>query len=348
MKKFLFLFKNSSHCFYLISSIFIFVLLLNQFHFFEWLIQFIEVLKPLFIGGVMAFFLQPLISPSKKKSIGRIIFVYLIFILLFLLIFFLVFLLALQSVPGIIRFMNDAYPVVLKFMEKISILDYIDMNQIQQVLMNGYSWLMPFIQSFLSFLTTFSLSVMISFFISIESDRITNEIIKYVKNYEKLFELYHIFSLILRQYVYSTLLDALFIIVTTSLILWLFHTPYALLMAVVLAFMNLFPYIGAILGNILIILIHLLLVKENTSWLILALFINSQLEGNVIHAWICNKTMKVHPLFLFTALLVNEYLFGIIGIILSPIVASIFQMCFITYSEYLNKKNIGGWENIIS
>ena len=68
----------------------------------------------------------------------------------------------------------------------------------------------------------------------------------------------------------------------------------------------------------------------------------------MIHAWICNKTMKVHPLFLFFALFINEFLFGIIGIILSPIVASILQMIFNTYREYLNQRNIGGWENIVT
>ena len=130
------------------------------------------------------------------------------------------------------------------------------------------------------------------------------------------------------------------------MILWIFHTPYALLLAILLAVLNLFPYVGAALGTFLILLLHLILVKENTLWLAAVLFLNSLLEGNIIHAWICNKTMKVHPLFLFAALLVNEYFFGVIGVILSPIVASILQMCLITYSEYLNRKNIGCWENI--
>ena len=348
MKKIRMILKSPVSCFYLIASVFLLILLLNQLHIFEWLYNFLIVLKPLWIGSAMAFFLHPLISAKKKASLFRIIFVYVIFIFSFLLLFFIIFFLILENFGGIINSINDIYPVLLSYMERYQILDYIDTDQIQGFLMNGYALFVPFIQNFIGFLTTFTLSIMISFFISLESDVIANEFRKYVKDYEKYFDLYDIFSKILRQYIYSTLLDISYVTVTTTVILYFFHTPYAPLLAILLAFLNLFPYVGAIAGSLLIFLIHYLLVGENTGWLVVVIFINSQLEGNIIHAWICNKTMKVHPLYLFVALLVNEYLFGLIGVILSPIVASIFQMCFVTYGEYLNRKNVGGWEKIVS
>ena len=125
---------------------------------------------------------------------------------------------------------------------------------------------------------------------------------KYVKQHEKILRFYDIFSNILRQYIYSTFLDITYIVLTTFIILYLLKTPYAFLLSVLLAVFNLFPYVGALAGSILLVTIHFLLVRENTVLLIIFIFINSQIESNVIHAWICNKTMKVHPLFLFFAL----------------------------------------------
>ena len=348
MKKIRAIMNSPSSFFYMTASFFLFILILNQFHILEWIYSFLLVLKPLWVGCVIAFFLQPLIATKKKNALLHIILVYLIFLFSFLILFMIIFFLILENFDLIAASINDMYPVLVAYMERYQIFNYIDTNQIQGFLMDGYELLVPFIHNFISFLTTFTLSIMISFFISLESDIIANEFRKYVKDYEKYFDMYAIFSNILRQYIHSTLLDMIYVIVTTTAILYFFHTPYAPLLAILLAFLNLFPYVGAIVGSLLIILIHFLLAGENTIWLIVAIFINSQLEGNIIHAWICNKTMKVHPLFLFVALLVNEYLFGLIGVILSPIVASIFQMCFVTYSEYLNHKNVGGWEKIAS
>ena len=193
MKKNTTFFKNPSACFYMIASIFIFILILKQFHFFEWIHSFLLVLKPLFFGAVMAFFLQPLMESHKKNRLIRIIFVYLVFIFSFLLLFFIIFFLILRNFSSFLDILNQNYPAMLSFMERYQILQYMDVNQIRNVLMGGYTWLMPFIQGFVSFLTTFSLSVIISFFISLESELIANEFIKYVKQYEKIFDLYHIF-----------------------------------------------------------------------------------------------------------------------------------------------------------
>lgn len=338
--------KNSSSYFYIIASITLIIFILNFIDFFDWLRQLIHVLKPLWIGGILAFFIQPLISNKKDVSLVKIIFIYLLFLFSFLFLFALFFYLLIQNIPSFIKIFNDYYPNIERFIQENRILNHIESPPIKDILLNGYEWLFPFVRGFIQFITTFIFSVLISFFISLESSFIHNEFKKYIKNYEQILHLYDIFSKILRQYIYSTSLDILYIIMSTSFILIFFKTPYAILLAILLSVFNLFPYVGALLGSVLLVFIHFVLVGENTIWLIIVIFINSQIESNIIHAWICNKTMKVHPLFLFVALLINEFLFGIIGIILSPIVASILQMILTTYREYLNQKNVGGWEKI--
>jgi len=318
------------------------VLLLDYIHFFSWIKELFHTIKPIWIGGILAFFIQPLLN---KNSLTRIILVYVLFLLSFLFLFVLIFYLLTENMPVFIEMIESIYPKIEKIMIQYKLNELI---QTKEIVVGSYTWIYPIVQGFFSFITTFVFSVIISFFISLESDFIKNEFKKYVKQHDKILKFYDIFSNILRQYIYSTFLDITYIVLTTFIILFLLKTPYAFLLSILLAVFNLFPYIGPLAGSILLVTIHFLLVRENTVLLIIFLFINSQIESNVIHAWICNKTMKVHPLFLFFALFINEFLFGIIGIILSPIVASILQMIFNTYREYLNQRNIGGWEDIVT
>lgn len=336
------LIKNPISYFFIISSIFITVLLLDYIHFFGWVKDLFHTIKPIWIGGILAFFIQPLLI---KNSLPRIILVYVLFLLSFLFLFILIFYLLIENMPVFIEMIESIYPKIEKIMIQYKLNELI---QTKEIVVGSYTWIYPIVQGFFSFITTFVFSVIISFFISLESNFIKNEFKKYVKQHEKILRFYDIFSNILRQYIYSTFLDITYIVLTTFIILYLLKTPYAFLLSVLLAVFNLFPYVGALAGSILLVTIHFLLVRENTVLLIIFIFINSQIESNVIHAWICNKTMKVHPLFLFFALFINEFLFGIFGVILSPIVASILQMIFNTYREYLNQRNIGGWENIVT
>lgn len=336
------LIKNPISYFFIISSFFITILLLDYIHFFSWIKELFHAIKPIWIGGILAFFIQPLLN---KNSLSRIILVYVSLLLSFLFLFVLVFYLLTENMPAFIEMIESIYPKIEELMIQYKLNELI---QTKEIVVESYTWIYPIVQGFFSFITTFVFSVIISFFISLESDFIKNEFKKYVKQHEKILKFYDIFSNILRQYIYSTFLDITYIVLTTFFILFLLKTPYAFLLSLLLAVFNLFPYIGPFAGSLLLVTIHFLLVRDHTVLLIILLFINSQIESNVIHAWICNKTMKVHPLFLFFALFINEFLFGIMGIILSPIVASILQMIFNTYREYLNQRNIGGWEDIVT
>lgn len=336
------LFKNPISYFFIISSIFITVLLLDYVHFFSWVKELFNTIKPIWLGTILAFFIQPLLT---KNTLSRIILVYVLFLLLFLFFFIVVFYLLIENMSIFIEMIESIYPKLEKLMIQYKLNE---LFQTKEIVMGSYTWIYPILQGFFSFITTFVFSVIISFFISLESNFIKNEFKKYVKQHDQILKFYDIFSDILRQYIYSTFLDIVYIVITTFFILYFLKTPYAFLLSILLAVFNLFPYIGALAGSLLVVVIHFLLIKENTILLIFLIIINSQIESNIIHAWICNKTMKIHPLFLFIALFINEFLFGIIGIILSPIVASILQMIFNTYREYLNQKNIGGWEDIVT
>ena len=346
MKK-IFKYIPTTLCF--LISVYVTILILKEISFFNFISNFIYALKPLWFGLILTLFIYPFLHNKEKKiSIIKIISVYLTFLLVILLILFIIIFLIYTNKDSLMNILNTLYPKLMIIIEEYHLEKIINLNQIQVFLINSYKTFLPLIKNIISFFTNFIFSILISFFISIDSHIFVNKFKVYVSNYEFYFKIYNIFSNILRKFIKSTFFDILYIIFTTTIILMFFKTPYAFVFASILAILNIFPYIGAIIGNGILIIVHYLLIKDNTIILFIVLLINSQIESHLVHTWICNKTMKIHPISLFVALLISEYLFGIVGIILSPILASVLQLSLMTYNEYLNQKNIGGWEKIIS
>ena len=334
---------------FFVFSIYIGILILKEISFFDFVFSFISVLKPLWLGIIITLFTIPFIKNKDNKiSLTRIISIYLVFMILILLLFFIFIYLVYENKDSLLILVNDTYPKLIKLINQYELDKFIKTNQVQTAIVKSYDLLIPLIRSIFTFITNFIFSFFVSFFITIDIEKIKNKFKIYISNYEIYFNVYNIFSNILRKFIKSTILNSIYIILTTSIILMIFRTPYALLLSLVLAIFNIFPYIGAILGNFLLVFIHFAFIKNQTILLLIILLINSQIESNLIHTWICNKTMKIHPISLFVSLILSEYFFGFIGIILSPLFASFLQMSLMTYNEYLNQKNVGGWEEINS
>ncbi|MCR4326929.1 MAG: AI-2E family transporter [Candidatus Roizmanbacteria bacterium] len=100
--------------------------------------------------------------------------------------------------------------------------------------------------------------------------------------------------------------------------------PYALPLAIIAGFLELFPYIGPILSTI-----PAFFVAVNTSWLlgvaVIALYlIVQQLENNVIVPVVMRRAVGIPPLFVLLSLMIGQKLFGFAGVLLAvPIVAAV-------------------------
>ena len=101
-----------------------------------------------------------------------------------------------------------------------------------------------------------------------------------------------------------------------------------------LAFLNLFPYIGATIGIVLIGIIALLEYSSFPWVLFIVIFILQQIEGNLVQPMIFHKTMHVRSLLTFVFLFIMEAIFGIFGALLSPIAAAMTQIAIRRWSHF--------------
>lgn len=329
-------------------SFYLLILLLKSLNLYDGIVALLKSLFPLFYGILLAFFLQPLVDKLKKYMKNKYA-VYVVYggsviIVLVVITFF---------VPFFMNELSSMSHTIAVLIEKILIfiqyhqLDLLVSDEMMKKIMQTTTdFSLNMIKDLFAVLVKILFSFAIAFFISQDFEYGINLFKKYVVNHSKWLNFYHTFSNVILKYLLGTILDLIFIFITASSILFYFHFENALFYGGILALLNLFPYIGATLGVALIALVGFLHFETFPFFCILVIWILQQIEANLIQPLIFNKTMDVHPLFLFTALFVGETLFGVTGLILSPIIGAFMQIAQRSYFHILNHQSVGGWEDI--
>lgn len=104
----------------------------------------------------------------------------------------------------------------------------------------------------------------------------------------------------------------------------LLGVPYAAVLGLWMSATAVLPYIGAFLGGIPAVLIALTVSWEMALLTVLVYVAINQLEGNLITPRIQGSAVRVHPLFIFFAVIAGSRLFGALGAIMAvPVLAVI-------------------------
>lgn len=93
--------------------------------------------------------------------------------------------------------------------------------------------------------------------------------------------------------------------------------PYSLLLALVVAVLNMIPYIGSIIGAIPCVLIALTDSFATAVWVLLIILAAQQIEGNLISPHIYGRTLHIHPLTTVLVVLVAGSVTGVVGVMIS-------------------------------
>lgn len=329
-------------------SLLLLVLLLKQLSLYEKLVDLYHALFPVFGGIVIAFLFQPVIDrlAEHMKIKTAIILVY-IGILAFGALLLVILL------PILYRQIMDFVSLLPDWVEKLKSLlneHHIVMERLADVedsaLQEGTMFMLDSIRTFFGTAMDYAIAYMTAFFISIDVEYCKRSAKKLFQNYHRFVTFYKTMSNIVFQYLTGTLLDLIFVSVTSAVVLYAAAFPNALLYAVILALSNLFPYIGPTVGLLFVILVGVLSYEQLPFITIILIWTIQQIESNIVQPMIFNKTMDVRPILTFVALFIADALFGIPGILLSPILASIMQIAFRSYLHAKTKDTVGEWEDI--
>ena len=348
--------KHTLEKFHFISSklllpllcIFIAVLVLKQINLYDVLINLYQTLIPVFSGFIIAFLLQPIIDKLAKKfpkkvAVSIVYFGILlagaILMIVLLPVIYQQFVDFSKTIPTWLTKVED---LLVKLHVPTPNFDALKKSFVQE----GYSIVFDSLISTGNTITKYGIGYITAFFISIDLEFWIHTLKKVIPNMNQFTTFYKTMSNIIYQYLIGTFLDLAFIAITTGIILYFAGFPNALLYAIILALSNLFPYIGPTIGLVIIIFVGILSYEQPPYMAFFIVWCIQQLESNIVQPIIFNKTMDVRPILKFISLFIFEVLFGIPGVILSPIFAAIIQITFRSYLHSKTSDKVGEWEDI--
>ena len=127
-------------------------------------------------------------------------------------------------------------------------------------------------------------------------------------------------------YITGNLAISLIAGVATYIALVLLGVPYALTLALMVAFFDLIPLIGATLGALVVIVVGLFTSPLTAVILIAYFVVYQQVENHVLQPLVYSRSVHLHPIVVFLAAVVGAELNGILGALLAIPVAEILRI----------------------
>lgn len=303
------------------------------------------VISPIFIGFLVAWLFEPVVSWLQNKKIPRIIGCILVYILIFGGLLLLVYLLIPNFIDQIKEFIGtipDILQDLKKFLNGIfnSFRNIGDLNvthvksQIYRsveefgvnLTTNLPNHLISIGKSLLSGGMNFILGLMIGFYILFDFDKINKSLRsimprRWRDNYT---ELGKRINSSLRSYVQGLFSVMFLVFITQSIGLTIAGLKAPLIFALFCAITDVIPYFGPYIGAIPAVIVGFTISPLVGIGCIISIVVVQVLENNFYQPLIMGHTMKLHPVTIMAGLLLFQHFFGIIGMIVAtPVVACI-------------------------
>ena len=326
------------------------VILLCTYLLKEWKIlgyvgEFIKVISPIFIGFIIAWFFDPLVTWMQKKKIPRIvgcILVYLLMLGLFALIIYLLVPTLISQVKDFVStapsIFNEITEFIIGIIKKFDLNGMINIKTVKTTITTSVTeygvklgsempqYLFNFGKSIVGFGVSLILGLMIGFYLLFDFERANKALYKLIpvswKSGYK--ELTNRINTSLRSYVQGVLIVMTLVFITQSIGLTIAGMKAPILFALFCAVTDVIPYFGPYIGAIPAVIVGFTISPITGICVIISILVVQLLENNFYQPLIMGHTMKLHPVTIMVGLLVFEHFFGIIGMIIAtPCIACI-------------------------
>ena len=195
-----------------------------------------------------------------------------------------------------------------------------------------YSFLPDAINTVLNGLSGFTIGVFsvifISFFFLRDSGLLERMVMVFVadKNIKRVEK--SIFSIknLLSRYFIGLLVQITVLFIVYTLVLLIFGIPNAVTIALVCALLNIIPYLGPIIGTVLIVFLTMTsnldasfasVTLPKTIYVLIGFTIGQLIDNFLTQPYVFSTSVKSHPLEIFIIILVGGLLFGPLGMIIA-------------------------------
>lgn len=322
--------------------------LLREWKILHYLGELLVVISPIFIGMIVAWLFDPVVSWLQRKKIPRIVGCILVYLLLITLLFIIIYSLVpilVDQVTDFIGTIPDIFDNLRAFLNRV--FDFFGSNGVDAKMIEDrvYSWLETFATGLTTNLPNLVLNIgkglfngglnvilglMIGFYMLFDFNKINGTLINNMpvswrKNYQ---ELGARINTSLRNYVQGILLIMFLVFITQSIGLTLAGIKAPLVFALFCAITDVIPYFGPYIGAVPAVIVGFTISPITGILCIASIVVVQTLENNFYQPLIMGHTMKLHPVTIMVSLLIFQHFFGIIGMVVAtPVVACLKVIC---------------------
>jgi len=136
-------------------------------------------------------------------------------------------------------------------------------------------------------------------------------------------------------YVAGNLLISVIAGVTSYIVMSILGLPFAVPLAVLVAFFDLIPLVGSTIAGVVVAIVAAIVgfPGKLIAWVIY-LIVYQQVENNVIQPVVYRRTVAIHPLVVIVAVLIGGSLLGVLGALLAIPIAASAQIVVKEYWQY--------------
>lgn len=180
----------------------------------------------------------------------------------------------------------------------------------------------------------------IAFFLTRDKRKIRGFVVQSVPNqfFEMMFDLYYKVDRKLGAYIRGIIIESFIIAILSILGLWFVDVKYMFVIGIFAGVANIIPYFGPVAGAIPALVVEYL--EYNDPYMLIpvaTVFLLIQLIDNVfLKPVVVAKTMDLHPLIVLIVVVAGGELYGILGMIVSIPIASMFIVVLTEMNWALN------------
>lgn len=315
----------------------------------------LHVVSPIFIGLLIAWLFEPLVTKLEKRKVPRIIGCILVYAMILGLLFgvsylFLPSLLGqvkdfIGAAPGIVEDLTNS---ALKLVETVDPNGLVNIHDLKEEITGvitkfGMSivsdipkYIVVISKGVISGGLNFFLGLMIGFYLLFDIHKVNSAITRMIPKdwIEPYNELAERINTSLRSYVQGVLIIMLIVFITQAIGLTLAGLEAPIVFALFCALTDIIPYFGPYIGGIPAVIVGFTISPITGICVLIAIVIVQLLENNFYQPLIMGHTMKLHPVTIMIGLLIFQHFFGILGMVIAtPVIA-----CLKVLTEFFNEK----------
>lgn len=334
-----------SYVLIIIAAILVITIISKEWNIKDFIFSFLKVVSPLFIGFIIAWLFNPIVTWLQKKGLRRSVGTGITYIGIIVIVY--IFLNALvpllieqtndfvNSIPNVVNAVTDWLDNVLNSLKNIEYIDEVTLRD------NIASSVKNFGNSMTEQLPTITLNVLkqlfsgigsiiigfiIGFYLLLTFDSVGPTLVGFLpKNIQKnTRELFDLVNSSMIRYVQGALIDSTVVFVVTSVVFWIVGLKAPLLFGLFCGITNVIPFAGPYIGGFPAVLVGFSQSTTIGILILIVIVVIQLIEGNFFQPYIMSKTTKLHPVTIILGLLVFGHFWGILGMVVStPIIGSL-------------------------